>query len=62
MVAVTMDLANGQPVSDGPSLQTDSRTDYVWSGTRITSRFRFSIGVTLTKRHKLNILITEHRY
>jgi hypothetical protein len=61
-----MDLANGQPVSDGPSLrtdrQTDSRTDYVWSGTRITSRFRFSIGVTLSKRRKLNILTTVHRY
>jgi len=26
MVAVTMDLANGQPVSDGPSLQTDRQT------------------------------------
>jgi len=26
MVAVTMDLANGQPVSDRPSLQTDRQT------------------------------------
>lgn len=26
MVAVTMDLANGHPVSDGPSLLTDRQT------------------------------------
>jgi len=29
MVAVTMDLANGQPVSDGPSLQTDRQQNWL---------------------------------